>query len=364
MRYIIVRPLCETCGCQAAEVNLESQNFYYKDKKKVVAFPDGSLDLDAATRLDWLFENFDQVIPQRFKSQRPVVKLYNPAGKVENSFGLLLDADEGAYDVRNSLNDLTGKEWVKFTSSWFIFNALASDLREEKNTSPELAEHPATYSPTMIEGFIKFFTKEGMTVLDPFSGIGSTVLAAARTGRYGIGIELNPKYARLSKLRIAENQGQIINGNSLDLDEFNLPTIDFSISSPPYWDVLNRSTKDFKKIRESKDLDVNYSDTAADLGNMDNYEEFIETLRSLYSKVHDVLKPGGFNIVIIKNVKKDGKFFPLAWDLARAMGEDWELKDEKIWIQDKVGLAPYGYPHSWASNIIHHYCLIFQKNKK
>jgi hypothetical protein len=65
--------------------------------------------------------------------------------------------------------------------------------------------------------------------------------------------------------------------------------------------------------------------------------------------------------VIVKNIKKEGKMYPLAWDIARLLSEKYELKDEKLWIQDKVGLAPYGYPSAWASNILHHYCLIFQK---
>ena len=37
------------------------------------------------------------------------------------------------------------------------------------------------------------------------------------------------------------------------------------------------------------------------------------------------------------------------------------LKDEKIWCQDNVKLAPYGYGYSWVSNTVHHYCLIFKK---
>lgn len=343
---------------------MNSDVFFVKESKKVSPYPDKTLDDRAQLRLQWILDNFNGVIPSKYKEAWQEVKLYNPAGRVDDAFGILLEPEEGSFDVRNSLNDLTGKEWVKFSSSWFIFNALASDIKSEKLISPELASHPATYSPTMIESFIRFFTKEGMTVLDPFSGIGSTVEAARRTKRFGIGIELNEKYANLSKLRFSEGEAKIINGNSLDLSKFTLPQIDFSISSPPYWNVLNRSTKDFKKRRDAKQLDVNYSDSCDDLGNLDDYEEFLQKVNEIYLQVFDALKPGGFNVVIIKNVKKNGKFYPLAWDLARVMSDSWDLKDEKIWIQDKVGLAPYGYPHSWASNIIHHYCLIFQKPKK
>jgi DNA modification methylase len=45
------------------------------------------------------------------------------------------------------------------------------------------------------------------TVLDPFSGAGTTGLVAARFDRNYIGIELNPEYAEMSRKRIADRVG-------------------------------------------------------------------------------------------------------------------------------------------------------------
>ena len=39
----------------------------------------------------------------------------------------------------------------------------------------------------------------------------------------------------------------------------------------------------------------------------------------------------------VKNVKKGGKIYPLAWDLARELGRVYTLKDERIWAQDNDG---------------------------
>ena len=136
---------------------------------------------------------------------------------------------------------------------------------------------------------------------------------------------------------------------------------DFSISSPPYWDVLNRSTKDFRKNREERGLDSTYSDSETDVGNISDYESFLDELSKIYLEVYDLLKPNAYLVVIIKNVKKGGVFYPLAWDLAKRLSEKYSMKDERIWIQDKVALAPYGYPYAWTANILHHYCLIFRK---
>jgi len=140
-----------------------------------------------------------------------------------------------------------------------------------------------------------------------------------------------------------------------------LPIQDFSISSPPYWDVLNRSTKDFHSIREEKGLDKVYSDTVDDLGNVSDYQEFLSRLTEIYISIFSILREGAYVVIILKNVKKEGKLYPLAWDIARNLSDIYELKDEKIWIQDKIGLAPYGYPYSWVTNILHHYCIVLQK---
>lgn len=335
--------------------------FYYKDKKKVVPILDSMKNEQAKKKLDQIFKDKKSQIPDYFLEKWSKVALYNPGGDIENANAILLNPEDGAYDLSNPLNDMTGKEWVKFTCSWFIFNALHRDLKEEREISPNTQDHPATFSPTMIEGFVKFFTKKGENVLDPFCGIGSTLVACRRTGRIGYGIELNKKYFDLSLRRIPEFRNNIFNENASNIKKFNLPKMAFSISSPPYWNVLNRSTKDFKNNRIKNGFDVNYSEADEDLGNINDYELFLEKLANIYFDVFDLLKHGGYLVVIVKNVKKEGRMYPLAWDLARILSKKYVLKDEKLWIQDKVGLAPYGYPSAWASNILHHYCLVFQK---
>lgn len=336
-------------------------NFYYKDKKHVVPVLDQGKNRQAKKKLTKILKTKKKLIPGYFLERWSEVALYNPSGDLDNANAILINPEYGAYDLSNPLNELTGKEWVKFSCSWFIFNALQKDLKEEREISPNTQDHPATFSPTMIEGFVKFFTKRGEAVLDPFCGIGSTLVACRRTGRVGYGIELNKKYYEISLKRTPEFKENIFNENAENIKKLDLPKMSFSISSPPYWNVLNRSTKDFKNNRTKNGLDYNYSSDEEDLGNIQNYELFLEKLAKVYFDIFDLLKYGGYLTVIVKNVKKEGKMYPLAWDLARILSKKYVLKDEKLWIQDKVSLAPYGYPSAWASNILHHYCLIFQK---
>lgn len=335
--------------------------FYQKIKKKIVPVTDQSQIEEAFEKLKSIKENNWAELPSNFKENWDRVALYNPSGNASKATAIIMDINEGAYSLQNRLNHLTGKEWVKLSCSWFIFNALPSDLAEERAADPTAENHPAAFSPTMISEFISFFTKEGEIVFDPFMGIGTTLVASTRTKRVGFGVELNPSFYSTALKRNPNFSKNMFN-SSIELFNMELlPTIDFSISSPPYWDVLNRSTKDFRKNREKKNLNSTYSDEDADLGNIEDYAEFVARLTKVYLKVGSRIKQKGFFVVIVKNIKKDGKLYPLAWDLAKELSAHFELKDERIWIQDKVSLAPYGYPHSWASNILHHYCLIFQK---
>lgn len=340
----------------------DKYKFFFKNsKREIVPSEDPELNKKAQEILNKIFDEHKNDLPKAFLDNWSCVKLYSPKGKIEDAHSLIIHTEDGAYDLTNKLNHMTGKEWTIFTCSWFIFNALPSDLKEEKELYTGAEEHPATFSPTMISDFVKFFTKEGAKVLDPFAGIGSTLEACKRTNRIGYGIELNKKYFDIIKKRVPEFKNNIFNDDCRNIDKLGLPSFDFSISSPPYWDVLNRSTDGFKKERENKNLDVNYSDSLLDLGNIDDYEVFLREVCSVYLKMYDLLNYGSYICIIVKNVKKNGKMYPLAWDMARILGNKYVLKDEKIWIQDEIGLSPYGYPSSWASNILHHYCIILRK---
>jgi len=64
------------------------------------------------------------------------------------------------------------------------------------------AAHFAQFPPDLVRPMIQASTREGDTVLDPFSGAGTTVLVAEEQGRIGIGIEINPAYVGIAEQRI------------------------------------------------------------------------------------------------------------------------------------------------------------------
>lgn len=264
----------------------------------------------------------------------------------------------------NKLNDLDPKSWLKFQKSWFIHNP--------PPRRQGVLVHPAKFPETMAQEFIEFFTKSGGTVLDPMAGTGSTLVAALRAGRNSYGIELNPKYAEIAKEIIGEERralgakvagliAEVVHGDAAQLINYQLPLIDYVLTSPPYWDMLHvKGAETQKKRRASSDLDVHYSDDPNDLGNIHDYEAFLEKLVEIYEGLKPLLRAQAYLTIIVKNVKKGGKIYPLAWDLGRELGKTYTLKDERLWLQDNQRLSPFGLGSAWVSNTFHHYCLQFR----
>jgi len=271
----------------------------------------------------------------------------------------------GKYNIKNKLNNLTGKEWIKFTKSWFIH----TPKRRKEN---EIL-HPAKYPESLVEEFITFFSKEKEWVFDPFLGTGSTLIAAGNTGRNGIGIELMKKYFETAKKRIAAEDfkselipvlGSSLKLKSLLQKHLGEKEIDYVITSPPYWNQLERNSIRQKSRKESG-LDTRYSKKKEDIGNIKDYDDFIEKQAQIFDEIFDIIKPGGYLTIITNNVYFKSRLYPLAFDTAVSLtkrGEkSWTLKDEKIWLQNDKPLLPLGVNNAWVGNRHHQYCLIFRK---
>lgn len=321
-----------------------------------------------------------------------------------------------AIHPRNDLNALTGTDWIKFTKTWFVHDA--PPRREEE------IQHPAKYPETMVIPFLEFFTKPGAWVLDPFSGVGSTLVACRLTGRNGVGIEIVPKYASMARSRLGQHSGNpgseaglseeahntqqaqlftasavrrdgpdpstartsepvhpqeenhdnttrqmIVKGDATQLlylwESLNLPPVDFAITSPPYWNMLTRSrggVKSVHKQRAEQGLDTVYSSDTRDLGNIADYELFIEKLGDVFDAVHRLTRSGKYLVVVCQNMRTPGgEVKPFAWDLTRRLSRTWLFQGERIWCQDDKQLGIWGYPRVFVPNYHHHYCLVFRK---
>ena len=91
----------------------------------------------------------------------------------------------------NTLNELPGEEWLYFTKSVWT-TAYPSELGHQLRR-----RHGANKPPRLMARLIEFFSRTGELVLDPFAGVGGTLLGAAiaRGPRRALGIELAPAWA-------------------------------------------------------------------------------------------------------------------------------------------------------------------------
>jgi len=276
---------------------------------------------------------------------------------------------------RNKLNELSGTEWIKFTKSWFVH-------RPEPRGDRKI-RHPASFPESLVKEFVSFFTKKGEIVVDPFAGTGSTLVAALETGRSGIGFEIVKKYADISKERVEDARARrgasedatksksswakIITADSARLSkiwrENGFPLADYCITSPPYWNQLRKSHMR-QKARAEKGLDTAYSDNPDEIGNIEDYHDFLHALKRAFDEIHRVMKPKGYLTIITNNVFSDGRMYPLAFDTVSTLSQEpfaWTPKDEKVWCQDDKTLLPLGVFNAWVGNRHHQYCLIFRK---
>ena len=273
-------------------------------------------------------------------------------------------------DPRNKLNDLTAKEWIPETVSVWNQRGLGAghpDAQIER-------QHPAPFSFTDVGRLIRFFTKRGQTVLDPFVGVGSTLKACAIDERHGIGIELNPDFAELSRQRLATEvrdmfstvDGQrILEGDARD----HLPTladesVDFVVTSPPYWSILKKVDHKVRQERTGKGLAKDYGEHEGDLAKIDNYDDFLRELAAIFGECARVLKRGHYMAIIVSDFRDKSKYIMFHADLARAMeAYGMEMRGLKVLYQRHKKVFPYGYPYSYVPNIHNQYILILQKPK-
>ena len=273
-------------------------------------------------------------------------------------------------DPRNSLNDLTAAEWIPETISVWTQRGLGAnhpDAQIEKL-------HPAPFSFTDVSRLVKFFTKAGQTVLDPFVGIGSTLKACALEGRNGIGFELSPKYAELAKERLAKEVNSLFactltqdvrQGDARDLVK-QLPenSIDFVVTSPPYWNILHKIDTKVKHERKDKELDTQYSNDPSDLGNIDSYEKFIEELGSILGGCAKALKPKKYMAVIVSDFREKSRYIMFHADLAQELQKfNLSMKGLTILYQRHKKIFPYGYPYSYVPNVHNQFIMILQNDK-
>jgi DNA modification methylase len=290
----------------------------------------------------------------------------------------------------NALNELPGEEWLYFTKS-VLTTAYPSELGHARRKA-----HGANKPPRLMARLIEFFSKTGELVLDPFAGVGGTLLGAAiaRGPRRALGIELDPRwaavYADVVRDLAAERDGlgpaiadlgasdpggprgfdpsglELRLGDALAI----LPTlpaaaVDFVATDPPYNIQLPLTMAGGKLAETHANRRTDYamvSDAEADLANAPDYPAFLERMTIVFGELVRVLRPGRYAVVIVRDAYQDGRYQFVGADLAaRAASVGLVPKGDLIWHQAGTRLRPYGYPRVFVPNIAHQHILVLRR---
>jgi DNA modification methylase len=290
----------------------------------------------------------------------------------------------------NELNELPGEEWLYFTKSVWS-TAYPSELGHERRRA-----HGANKPPRLMARLIEFFTRTGELVLDPFAGVGGTLLGAAiaRGPRRALGIELSPAWAEVyeSVVRdlVAERDGlgplladlgasdpgglrsfdpsgvELRVGDALAV----LPTlapesVDFIATDPPYNVQLPLTMAGGRLAEAHANRRTDYamvSDDPRDIANAADYPAFLDAMTGVLVELRRLLRRGRYATLIVRDAYQDGRYVFTGADLAaRATSAGFAVKGDLIWYQAGTRLRPYGYPNVFVPNIAHQHILVLRR---
>jgi DNA modification methylase len=276
------------------------------------------------------------------------------------------DADgssRGFYSEDNRVNDLTGREWVFWTRS-VITKPYPPRLQHALRN-----QHGGQKPPDLCADLLRVFTKEGQLVLDPFMGVGGTLLGASLCGRRAVGIDVNERWIGIYR-EVCAREGlpeqETIEGDACDaLQGLKNRSFDCVLTDVPYWkmDTASRSRGTFKRADgEAKPA------RASKLSAFQSREyaskaEWLEHMGRIFREAAGLLRPAGYLLSFIGDMYRDNEYHCLSGELAAVLrlipGLVW--KANLVWYDVSKKLHLYGYQYSYIPSMIHQNILVFRK---
>src|SRR4029079_18841060 len=167
--------------------------------------------------------------------------------------------------------------------------------------------HPSPKPPQLMAELIRFFTKAGGRVLDPFAGVGGTLLACSMEGRQGVGVELSPEYAAIYAQVCAElelAQQTLLVGDARRLAEYAevaQTPFDLLLTDPPYAQMMAKP-KTGERKKQGRASATPFTANPDDLGNLD-YGGFLAALREVLGSTLSYVKPRGYLVLFAKDLQ-------------------------------------------------------------
>ncbi len=254
---------------------------------------------------------------------------------------------------------------------WEEYDDIITDslwlLGKRDNSGTHSAEYWGNFIPQIPHQAMRRFTKPGELVIDPFMGMGTTLIEAVRLGRYAIGVDIHAGLVEGVKQRVemeekkSEVQALPLVGDStqpetIDKVKHTMRTLGFSqahllILHPPYHDILR------------------FSDHPNDLSNAPTLDEFLDRFERAVELYTPLLQEGRFLVLVIGDKYAKREWIPLGFmTMERVKRQGFLLKS--LCIKDiQENRAKRGQYHLWRYRALkynfyifkHEYVMFFQK---
>lgn len=278
-----------------------------------------------------------------------------------------------------TFNGLSAKEWTLQSKN--VWNDLSSPRQSHHLL------HGATFPSALAERVLTLYSAQGDMVFDPFAGIGTTVIAAAKLDRVGIGIELQEQFCTLATSLIDKEKTDLFSNRqsvrhevicddcrALDKHLYS-NSVQLTLSAPPYPDMDSRPPQGKGPGRPRKnDLVAEMAERVPahslrqdDFGNF-GYSMYLEELKRVFKKVLNVTRDGGYSVWVVRDQRDthDGaRYVPVHADIINlGIAAGWRHHDLIVWDQnDQRRLMLLGYPNVFYTNLNCSYLVVFRKPK-
>lgn len=162
-----------------------------------------AVGFDNLTPIRWL--KVSNIALEASRSSRFLGKPNLPNGIVKNDLEhILFLRKPGGYRKPTPEQEAMSRIETDVYAQWFapVWADVPGQLRKD---------HPAPYPPAVPRRLIRMFSFVGDTVVDPFSGTGTTALAAMESGRHSVSVDIDRDYVELAagRLRASEAPGEV-----------------------------------------------------------------------------------------------------------------------------------------------------------
>lgn len=262
--------------------------------------------------------------------------------------------------IKNAKTDklMQGKKYAKgdtsYSSFWLYNKERDIDSEAFKDTFVDFyndKELLSEFNPTVAKNIISFWSKEGDTILDPFSGRTRALVSCVMKRNY-IGYEIskdvieymNVKFESLNIPKLDVRNKDCIEINN----DFEDNSVDFVFSCPPYWDLEK------------------YESCDGQLSDVKDYDEFMNMLYDRLSVSVDKLKPNRYMCMVVGDFRRKGDYITFHSDLIEKMKERLDIKLHDVIITQNIpfGMAAYYFGSRRKNDYTakaHEYIIIWKK---